>query len=188
MIAISQKNIMKYNSEIHKRRSIRLKGYDYTQAGLYFITICIQHQECLLGDIQNNIMQLNDAGKMIEKWYYELMNKFSDIKCDEMIIMPNHFHCIIENIGINEGVLPNDNGTLGEHLGSPLHKVVQWFKTMTTNEYISGVKKENWQPFDGKLWQRNYYEHIICDEIAYQNISNYIINNPAEWKKDNFYR
>jgi len=73
---------------------------------------------------------------------------------------------------------------LGQHIGSPLHRVVQWFKTMTTNEYIRGVKNLNWEPFDKKLWQRNYWEHIVRDENSYFKISNYIINNPMNWKED----
>ena len=97
-----------YNPDIHHRRSIRLKGYDYSQAGLYFITICTQNRACLFGEIRrgehigssNNAMILNDAGKMVEHWYYELQNKFHDIKCHEMVVMPNHFHCIIENVGM----------------------------------------------------------------------------------------
>jgi putative transposase len=196
---------MKYNPEIHKRKSIRLKGYDYSLAGLYFITICVQNRECMFGKIENGKMILNDAGEMIEKWYFEMMNKFSDIKCDEMIVMPNHFHCIVENVGADLCVCPDtdavgkqnpklgntpilgDTPILGEHVGSPLHTVVQWFKTMTTNEYIRGVKNLGWKPFDGKLWQRNYYEHIIRNEQSYQNISNYIINNPAKWQEDKFY-
>jgi putative transposase len=182
---------MKYNPEIHKRKSIRLKGYDYSQAGLYFITICCQNRECLFGNIGRGEpmcspeMVLNDAGKMVEKWYYELMNKFPDIKCDEMIVMPNHFHCIIENVGMAVG--ENEKPILGEHVGSPLHAVVRWFKTMTTNEYIRGVKNLGWTQFDGKLWQRNYYEHIIRNEQSYHTISNYIINNPAKWQEDKFY-
>ena len=93
----------KYNPHIHHRRSIRLKGYDYSQAGLYFITICCQDRACLFGKIKNGILQLNDAGRMVEKWYRELENKFPDIRCREMIVMPNHFHCIIENTGTPVG-------------------------------------------------------------------------------------
>jgi REP element-mobilizing transposase RayT len=159
---------------------------------------------------------------MVGKWYYELGNKFMDIRCHEMIVMPNHFHCILENVGTvgadlrvcpdidtnndnanpilgehdtnklgehNKNILVEHKTTiLGEHVGSPLHRVVQWFKTMTTNEYIRGVKTLGWQPFDGKLWQRNYYEHIIRDERAYLTISKYIINNPAKWNDDKFYK
>ena len=234
----------KYNPNIHHRKSIRLKGYDYAQAGLYFVTICTQNRECLFGDIIDGELKLNDAGKMIEKWYYELENKFPDIKCGTHIVMPNHFHCIIHNVGADLRVCPNDNADLrvcpntneqsstilgeqslknndreqslknndreqslendiigqshriaptilgehnpilGEHIGSPLHRVVQWFKTMTTNEYIRNVKNNNWQRFDGKLWQRNYWEHIIRNGKSHQNISEYIVNNPMKWNED----
>ena len=219
---------MKYNPNIHHRRSIRLKGYDYSQAGLYFVTICCQNRVCRLGRIENGEMILNDAGKMIEKWCAELSHKFSDIVVDTYIIMPNHFHAIVVNtgggnygsqvipvspvspippvppvfpvppVGADLRVCPNildEHGNildehgkiLGEHIGSPLHTVIQWFKTMTTNEYIRGVKTLGWQPFNKKLWQRDYYEHIIRNEKSYQHIANYIINNPAKWENDKFY-
>lgn len=178
----------KYNPDVHHRRSIRLKGYDYSQSGLYFVTICVKKRICLFGEIDNAKMILNDAGTMIKKWYYEIENKFLDIKCFEMIIMPNHFHCIIKNVGADLCVCPDkslrDQRILGEHTGSPLHRVVQWFKTMTTNEYIRGVKNNNWQRFDGKLWQRNYWEQIIRNEKSYQTISEYVANNPDKWNED----
>ena len=233
---------MANNPALHQRKSLRLKGYDYTQVGLYFITICTQHRAHLFGNINNGEMILNDAGNMISKWYYELENKFPDIKCYEMITMPNHFHCIIENVGtvgadlrvcpdndkpqiINErrndimgnqrdilsgnqhgntmggrrglthnpsnitgerpGNITGERGDItGEHAGSPLHRVVQWFKTMSTNEYIRGVKNLGWPPFNGKLWQRNYWEHIIRNQNDYQSIANYIIQNPHNWDND----
>ncbi len=190
---------MPYNPDIHHRNSIRLKGYDYSQAGLYFITICCQNRKRLFGKIRRCEMILNEAGKMIEKWYYELENKFPDIRCHEMIIMPNHFHCIIEIVGADLRVCPNNNPTAAEHnnptaaehqnptaehIGSSVHRVVQWFKTMTTNEYIHGVKKMSWPSFDKKLWQRNYWEHIIRNSDEYQSISNYIIANPQNWNGD----
>ena len=206
---------MTYNPNIHHRRSIRLKGYDYSQAGLYFITICIQKKTCLFGNINNDEMNVNVAGEMIGKWYRELENKFSDIKCREMIVMPNHFHCIIENVGANAypvgadlcvcpfsnspqnmGLFSRNMGgsssmggqsNMGEHIGSPLQRVAQWFKTMTTNEYIRGVKQFNWQRFDKKLWQRNYYEHVIRNEKSYLQIVEYIKTNPAKWLDDTYY-
>jgi REP element-mobilizing transposase RayT len=80
----------------------------------------------------------------------------------------------------------HDNNILGEHVGSPLHAVVQWFKTMTTNAYIRGVNTFGWQRFEKKLWQRDYWEHIIRNDYAYQRIANYIVNNPVAWEKDKF--
>ena len=202
-----------YDPNIHHRRSIRLKGYDYASAGLYFVTICVQNREMMFGEINNGNMILNDAGRMVERWYYETENKFSDIVCLEMVVMPNHFHCIWQNtssaavvvpVGADLCVRPSsadlcvrpliddehtlNEHTLGEHLGSPLARVVQWFKTMSTNEYIRGVKQLGWPPFDRRLWQRNYYEHIIRNQLAYNNIANYINNNPVRWDEDKFHK
>ena len=189
---------MPFNPNKHHRKSIRLKGYDYSKAGMYFITICAQNRQCLFGKIVNGEMALNDAGRMVEKWYYELENKFPDIKCHEMVVMPNHFHCIIENVapvtpvGADLRVCPKntleqpiigEQPISGEHVGSPLYRVVQWFKTMSTNEYIRGVKQLGWQRFNGKLWQRNYWENIIRDEQSFQRISEYMINNPQKMER-----
>src|SRR5690606_2236894 len=100
-----------YRQHPYNRRSIRLKGYDYSRAGLYFITICCQNRTCFFGEITNQQMNLNEAGQMVEKWYYELENKFPDIRCHEMIVMPNHFHCIVEiTVGTDLRVCPY-NGT-----------------------------------------------------------------------------
>ena len=193
---------MKYNPTKHHRRSIRLKGYDYSQAGLYFITICTQNRACLFGKIENGVMILNDAGRMVEKWYYELNNKYPDKRCHEMVVMPNHFHCIIENEPM-DALTIRDASTMDAHVGTSPHgcpennygidnkkynatigDAMDWFKTMSTNAYIRGVKTHSWQPFDKKLWQRNYYEHIIRNEQSYMKISEYIINNPAKWDID----
>ena len=95
---------MKYNPEIHHRRSTRLKGYDYSQNGLYFITLCCQDREHLFGEIIDDKRVLNDAGRMVEKWFHELENKFMNIQCDEMIVMPNHIHFIVANIATTNDV------------------------------------------------------------------------------------
>lgn len=91
----------KYNPHIHHRRSIRLKGYDYSQAGLYFITICVQNRACLFGEIINGEMILNDAGKIANQCWLEIPNHFPDTILHEHIIMPNHIHGIIESVGAN---------------------------------------------------------------------------------------
>lgn len=157
---------MIYNPEIHKRKSIRLKGYDYSNSGAYFITICIQNRDSILSNISESIVNLTPAGEMIEKWWLELSNKYPNIDLDEYIIMPDHFHGII---WINN---------YETEINIP--KILQWFKAMTTNEYIRNVKEHNWKPFNKKLWQRNYYEHIIRNEKALNNIREYIKNNPLK--------
>ena len=177
---------MVYNPKVHHRRSIRLRGYDYSQAGAYFVTICTQNHECLFGKIVDREMRLNVAGEMVERWYSELTNKFLDIECDEFVCMPNHVHFIAVNVGADRCVRPGSvpRQTRGEHIGSPLHRVVQWFKTMSTNEYIRGVKQNGWRPFAAKLWQRNYWEHIVRNEQEMNRIQEYIQNNPAQWEMD----
>ena len=208
---------MHYNPQYHHRRSIRLKGYDYAQAGLYFITVCCDRRKNPrwnpFGHIENGVLHLNDAGRMVEKWYYELENKYPDKRCHEMVVMPNHIHFIIENMAMGAPVRaplcgrpvnqtadrehptpkPNDNrnippyGPDNKKYGATIGDAMDWFKTMTTNEYIRGVKTLDWPPFNKKLWQRNYYEHIIRDQQSYLRISEYIRNNPAKWQDDKFF-
>jgi len=198
----------KYNPLIHHRRSIRLKGYDYSQAGLYFITICCQNRACLFGKVTNSEMQLNDAGKMVENEWLKLPERFKNIQLHEYVVMPNHFHAILEIVGATLVVAPDDNPILTEmglpqeigrlpqeigrpqghaHTGKTVGAIVGAFQSIVTVEYIRGVKNLNWQPFNGKLWHRNYYEHIIRNEKSYHNISNYILNNPKNWRGDKFY-
>jgi putative transposase len=187
----SQDDDMKYNPDIHQRRSLRLQGYDYSKAGAYFMTLCTQHRACLFGVIADNEMRLNDAGWMIKRWYSELENKYPDIQCDEFVCMPNHIHCIVVNVGADLRVRPlrvRPHSNKGEHIGSPLQDVVQWFKTMTTNEYIRGVKQNRWPPFPGKLWQRNYWEHIVRNESELHRIRPYSQNHPMQWATDRLYR
>lgn len=154
-------------------------------------------------------MRLNEAGRMVKKWWAELNRKFPNVQTDEYIVMPNHFHgiIVITPVGADLCVCPNN---LGAHAGAPLPgapvggatvpslgqtrrsaptcaplpEIVQWFKTMTTNGYIPGVKTSGWLPVNGRLWQRNYYEHVIRTEDALNRIPQYILDNPARWAFD----
>ena len=164
---------------------MRLRGYDYAQAGAYFVTIVTRDRVCLFGEMVNGEMRLNDGGRMIEQWWFELNRKFSTVETDEFVVMPNHFHGIVVIAGVTVGadlrVGPNSEGA---HAGAPLPTIIQWFKTMTTNEYMRGVKTRSWMPFAGRLWQRNYYEHIVRCENELTRIREYIANNPLQWEMD----
>jgi putative transposase len=161
------------------RKSPRLSGYDYSQAGACFVTVCVQGRQGLLGEILHGEMRLNQAGYMVERWWKELERKFSLIKIDEYdVVMPNHFHGIVF---IPELSAPT---TEGGHTGPPLQRIVQWFKTMTTNEYIHGVKEHGWPQFKGSLWQRSFYDHVIRDEASLNRIREYIASNPLRWDLD----
>ena len=201
------------------RRSIRLKAYDYTQPGSYFVTICIQNRMCLLGNIQNGSMILNRAGMMVNSWWMQIPKKFPRVTTDAWVVMPNHCHGILvigdranDTSGHVNDTSDRTNDT-GEHIGSPLPgdintvgadpcvcpgrvsdprvcpepslgRIVQWFKTMTTNAYIRGVKQEQWVPFEKRLWQRNYYDHIIRTDQRLRQIQHYVATNPQRWGND----
>lgn len=185
--------MIKYDADKYHRRSIRLKGYDYAQAGTYFVTVCTQNRE----------LSLEEAGmkSMIQRWWDALPQKFHGIRLDQLVIMPDHIHGIIfitdEPVGADQCVCPCD-GRSGEHIGrgervgSPLllqdkptlARIVQWFKTMTTNEYLRMAKQQDIPPLAGKLWQRNYYEHIIRNEAELNQIREYIQNNPTNLEND----
>ena len=136
---------MKYNPEIHHRKSIRLKNYDYSKEGLYFITICTQNKEGLFGEIIDGKMILNVAGEMIGKIYNELPNYFENIQINDFVIMPNHFHCIIEIVGVESISTQNDinNKNRVDIESTPtttIPNIIQTFKRYTTLEYIKMVK------------------------------------------------
>jgi REP element-mobilizing transposase RayT len=182
---------MPYNPKIHHRRSIRLKEYDYSQGGLYFVTICCQDRICRFGKIENGEMILNELGEIVYNEWQNLTNKYSCVDLHEFIVMPNHFHAILQIVGAGsarpEGQA-NPEGqaipaqTTGQANPAPtnpaptLGNIIGYFKYQTTKKV----------DLSDKLWQRNYYEHIIRDERAYQNISDYIIHNPEKWQNDKF--
>lgn len=137
----------------HQRQSLRLPGYDYAQAGAYFVTICTQGRRCWFGTVINGQMQLSPAGKMLQGWLEKIPTKFPGYCLDVSVIMPNHVHFIVvidrPTLGITQTAVGTDpcvcpDDCPGEHMGSPLRiplsRMVQWFKTMTTNHYIRGVR------------------------------------------------
>ena len=225
------------------RQYIRLKEYDYAQAGLYFITICTHNRKCLFGNVADGKMVLNDAGKMIETQWQELTKRFPNIVLHQYVVMPNHVHGIIqivetavvgaalvaarnnspenpvgaplvgahENTVANNNVVQNNNRATtrvaptditGDNNGAAtraapttintinktIGDMMDAFKSITTVEYIRGVKNSGWPPFNAKIWQRSYHDHIIRNQQSYVNISEYIINNPMKWKDDKFFR
>ena len=159
---------MLYDPNRHHRRSIRLRDYDYGQTGAYFVTICTQNREFLL--------EPTLVSRMITRWWEEMPLKFPIVSLDAFVLMPNHIHGIIV---IDQTLAGMDQVKLGQ--------IIQWFKTMTTNEYIKGVKELGWRPFQGRVWQRNYYEHVIRNDRELQAIRLYIEANPDNWEADEYY-
>ena len=143
-----------------------------------FITIYTHNRRNLLhqgvgATLRGRPAESSCAQDMIEKWLLELENKYPGVKIDKFVIMPNHVHMILF--------------LEGEHSGAPLPVIVTWFKTMTTNAYLNGIKQGIYLPYDNHLWQRGYYEHIIRNSDDYLKVWQYIDNNPAKWSEDEYY-
>ena len=206
---------MNYNSKKHHRRNIRLKGYDYSRAGLYFITICTHNRMNLFGKIQHGKMILNSFGNIIKEEWEKTPSIRKNISLGEYCIMPNHFHGIIEILESN-AIKKKELGRLkfiatfkapSQNIGA----IIRGFKGASTLKIKNSIRSKGGIESKGELqfvptaptetivitaqtfskksiWQRNYYEHIIKDEKAFQNISKYIMNNPKKWKEDTFYK
>ena len=162
--------------ELPKRKPTRLKGYDYSLPGAYFITICTQNRKQLfeIENVGNDLCVVpSPQNEVIHKWLKETENKFDNIKIDKYVIMPNHIHIIVV---ITE-----------RHAGRSLHDVMRWFETMATNDYIRYVKKGVLKPFNKRLFQKSFHDHIIRGEKDYQKIREYIDTNPLKWELDCFY-
>ncbi len=182
---------MPYNSKIHHRRSIRLKGYDYSQAGAYFITICCDDRISRFGHIENGEMILNDYGQIAHNEWMILVERFTNFELDVFQIMPNHMHGIIvlNNVGATLAVAQNDvdlnliaqndmgnddeiwAGASPAPTNASIPDIVGAYKSLVANGCLEIFKSRN--ETMGKLWQRNYYEHIIRNEQSYETISNY---------------
>lgn len=186
-----------------KRRSIRLKGYDYSQEGMYFVTIDLERKRNLFWENINKF-ELNEIGKLMKKIILEIPIYYSGILIDEYIIMPDHMHLIIninkgrkwdsdgDNVKgrkwdsartLNQNIVGADprirpNNQINSNLS--LSEVIQRFKVLSTNQYIKGIKYSNWPRFFKRLWQRNYYEKIIRNEAEYLGTKQYIKDNPVK--------
>ncbi len=182
---------MIYDSLTRHRRTIRLKDYDYSACGLYFITICTQDRESLFGeilvgaDLVSAQIALNGAGRMVERIYNDTVLSYHDVVSDKHVIMPNHFHCII----LIHGTVGEYERDRADTRSAPtrVYDVIREFKSRTTVEYVSNVKSGLFPTFNKRIWQRNYYERIIRNEDEYKRIWHYIDNNPANWQDDMYF-
>ena len=154
---------MEYNPDIHHRHSIRLVGYDYSQSGAYFITICTHNRECIFGEIVDQAMNYNELGNIVRSHWQKLALHHPNIDVDESIVMPNHLHGIII---IHES-------------SKPISEIIRGFKTFSARKINKLLDRKGYP-----LWQRNYYERIIRSEDELNNVRQYILNNPANWNQD----
>jgi len=178
-----------FEQERHHRRSIRIPGYDYSQTGWYFITTCVGDRECVFGMVDDGIIVLNALGQIV----YEEWTKSSALRdnmiLDEYVIMPNHFHGIVNIVDDGRG-----KARVGAYHNTPLQSrpfqspsnnigsIVRGFKSAVTKR-INLLRHTPGAAF----WQRNYYEHIIRDEEDLNRIRQYVIANPMKWQEDRYF-
>ncbi len=174
---------MKYDPDKHHRSSIRLHGYDYAQAGAYFVTICTQGRICLFGDVVDGGMRLNDYGQTVQSEWLRTATIRSEVELDVFQVMPNHFHGIVVITSEATGIV---GASVGAHGRAPLRRapkslgaLIAGFKSASTKR-INEMRGTPGTP----VWQRNYYEHVIRNSNELDGIRQYIPDNPAKWSED----
>ena len=184
---------MNPKSDLPRRRAMRLRGYDYSRPGAYFITTCVQHRKCLFGRIIDKEMRLSEIGQIVIKCWNRIPQHFPAVELGDSVIMPNHFHGIISwgiagmkgtNATNRRGEIPssvetNTTNRRGEIPSPTLGKIVAYFKYQSTkhiNQYHNTPGT--------RIWQRNYYDHIIRDDPDLQRLRQYMQNNPMKWELD----
>lgn len=183
---------MSYNPDKHHRRSIRLKGYDYSSTGVYFITLCTYQRECLFGEIIDGRMQLNQFGEIVAEEWLKSAKIRREIELDNWVVMPNHFHAIVvidralSGMGECHSSLPECHSSKSSPESNKikmkprsLSSFVTGFKSSVTRQ-INQIRHNS----DCPVWQRNYYDRIVRDTEAWEKIYNYIDTNPRTWEID----
>ncbi len=193
----------------HHRRSIRLRDYDYTQAGAYFITLCTHQRLPLFGTVIDGEMQINDWGKVVQACWDEIPAHYPMIERDAFVVMPNHVHGILvierdDRVAVGAQYIaplppttqsapnlrpsvsasqpPKRGATANNVIPNSLGSIVRIFKAAVTR-LLNRLPDAP----DHPIWQRNYYEHIIRNEEALINIRAYIARNPAKWAQDSLF-
>ena len=187
---------MNSKSNLPRRRAMRLRGYDYSQPGAYFVSICVQHRKCLFGTIIDGKMRLNEIGQIVIECWNRVPQHFPSVELGEYVIMPNHMHGIIawdiaevrvshppENTKNRRGEVhspaENTKNRSGKVSSPSLGKIVAYFKYQSTKHI-----NQHHNMFRTRIWQRNYYDHVIRDDIDLQRLRQYIQNNPMKWELD----
>ena len=163
---------MKYDPQKHHRHSIRLDGYDYSQAGAYFVTICAHQREELFGQVESGIMHLNGFGKIVQSAWTDLPHHYPLVEIEPYCVMSNHIHGVV--------VLPPEPPDT--EVRQPLSEIVRAFKSFSAAR-INQIRNAKGRP----VWQRNYYEHIIRSTAEWQKIADYIHANPQRWAADHLH-
>ena len=179
-----------FDPNLHQHKSIRLKGFDYSQTGGYYVTIDTYGRESLFGEVLNGVVQLNPLGKTVQEEWFRSAKIRKEIRLieDEFVVMPNHLHGIVwidTTVGA-DGIRPNP-GTGANDMGAyhaPLHRNPKSLGSFIAGFKASVTSRAGRELNSGNIWQRNYYEHILRDQADHERIAVYILDNPANWNND----
>ncbi len=181
------------------RRSIRLRGYDYTRAGAYYVTVCTQGRLPLFGDVVNDVMTPNAMGNIVQRCWDGIPEHMPMVVCDAFVVMPNHVHGIIVITDVaappdpvragnfpppQTGDAPPRRSPIAIMVRNSLGHIMQTFKAAVSRQAI----RDGLMPRGTPIWQRGYYESIIRDAASHDRIAQYIAENPTNWKGDRFNR
>jgi REP element-mobilizing transposase RayT len=181
-----------YDPQKRYRRSTRLQGYDYSQPGAYYVTICVRERRKLFGDIVDGEMRLNEVGKVAEWIWKALPQYFPSVEVDQFVVMPNHLHGILVLSEAFTDVPMSDPGTSKNAISKQafpmtmssvaptLGQIIRKFKALTSY-YLHAVGAAEF------AWQERYYEHVVRNDQDLKRIREYIVNNPARWAEDDLY-
>ena len=182
-----------YDPKKHHRRSIRLKDYDYSQAGAYFVTVCTRDRQCLLATMTGDTAVPTEIGCLVQSAWHELRQHYAHVELDKFVVMPNHLHGIIVltddgrrgGVGVRVGAagagfkLPESHRENERPIRHGLPEIVRALKTFSARR-INSLLGTPSVPF----WQRNYYEHVIRNEKEWDEIAAYTADNPLNWATD----
>jgi len=175
---------MNNNTNMPHRQGLRLKGYDYSQAGAYFVTICAHGKACLFGDVIGSEVKVNELGRKVQAVWDDLPVHYPHVATDAFVVMPNHVHGVVVLRDVGAGFKP---ARTAEYAHTALRRhglseIVRAFKTFSARR-INEFRETSGAP----VWQRNYYEHIIRDDADYNRIAEYVANNPKRWAEDSLH-
>ena len=166
------------------RGSLRLRGYDYSQNGAYFVTICTNESKCLFGHVVDGSMRLNQLGLLVEQEWCKTAQVRSNVELDYFVVMPNHLHGILLLSDAAVKVGPTYRTAHADTLqANSIGAIISQFKSIVTKR-----SRKLSKPPTSQIWQRNYYDHIIRNERSFTAIRSYILANAAKWRDDEYYQ
>jgi putative transposase len=169
--------MIEFNHKPRYRHLSRLKDYDYSQPGAYFVTVCTKNRFCLFGEIHNDRIKFNSYGEIIRLSWLRLPDYYPNVELDAFVIMPNHIHGVIFLKDVGAGLKRAPTGFEGKPY--PLSEIIRGFKTFSSRQ----INKLRNTP-GASVWQRNYYEHVIRKDESLAQIREYIETNPLRWALD----